>query len=57
MERANLPGQDEAGENVCAICYLENRTVCIENVRTSAGTILGPVRYDAMTGYHSVPCW
>ena len=49
----NLPPVRMSRENVCAMCYLENRTVCIENVQTSTEyDFSGPVRYDAMTGYH-----
>ena len=50
----NLPPVRMSRENVCVMCYLENRTVCIENVRTSTEyDFSGPVRYDAMTGYHT----
>ena len=50
----NLPPVKLSRENVCAMSYLENRTVCIENVRTSTEyDFSGPVRYDAMTGYHT----
>lgn len=49
----NLPPVRMSRENVCAMCYLENRTVCIENVRTSTEyDFSSTVRYDAMTGYH-----
>ena len=44
----NLPPVKLSRENVCAMSYLENRTVCIENVRTSTEyDFSGPVRYDA----------
>lgn len=50
----NLPPVKMSRENVCSMCYLENRTVCIENVRTSTEyDFSGPIRYDAMTGYHT----
>lgn len=50
----NLPPVKMSRENVCSMCYLENRTICIENVRTSTEyDFSGPIRYDAMTGYHT----
>ena len=50
----NLPPVKMSRENVCSMCYLENRTVCIENVRTSTEyDFSGPIRYDAITGYHT----
>lgn len=38
-------------ENVCALSLLENRTVRVDDVITEG--FMGPVRYDAMTGYHT----
>lgn len=50
----NLPPVKMSHENVCSMCYLENRTICIENVRTCKEyDFSGPIRYDAMTGYHT----
>lgn len=41
-------------ENVCAFAVLENRTVRIEDVHTSDEyDFSGPIRYDAITGYHT----
>lgn len=41
-------------ENVCAFCFLEGRTVRVEDVHTSTEyDFSGPIRYDAITGYHT----
>lgn len=41
-------------ENVCAFCFLEGRTVRVEDVHTSREyDFSGPIRYDAITGYHT----
>lgn len=41
-------------ENVCAFSLLEGRTIQIENVRECEEyDFSGPIRYDAMTGYHT----
>ncbi len=49
-----LPPVPLSRENVCALALLENRTVCIEDVRNCEEfDFSGPIRYDAMTGYHT----
>ena len=41
-------------ENVCAFSFLEGRTVRVEDVHTSTEyDFSGPIRYDAITGYHT----
>lgn len=41
-------------ENVCALSFLENRTLRIADVYTSTeADFSGPIRYDAITGYHT----
>lgn len=50
----DLPPVPLSRENVCAFSLLENRTVRIEDVHASEEyDFSGPVRYDAMTGYHT----
>lgn len=50
----DLPPVPLKRENVCAFSLLENRTICIENVHTSKEyDFSGPIRYDAITGYHT----
>lgn len=50
----DLPPVPLRRENVCAFCLLEGRTVRIEDVHTSEEyDFSGPIRYDAMTGYHT----
>lgn len=40
--------------NVCALALLEDRTICIENVKDNKEyDFSGPARYDAMTGYNT----
>ena len=49
-----LPPVPLSRENVCAFSLLENRTVRIEDVRRcGAYDFSGPIRYDAITGYHT----
>lgn len=41
-------------ENVCAMSLLEDRTVLVRNVRECEDyDFSGPIRYDAITGYHT----
>lgn len=50
----DLPPVPLRRENVCALAMLENRTVRIADVRKdSTCDFSGPIRYDAMTGYHT----
>lgn len=40
--------------NVCALALLEDRTICIEDVKNNKDyDFSGPARYDAMTGYNT----
>lgn len=49
-----LPPVPLAMENVCAAALLENRTIRVADVRRCSDyDFSGPVRYDAMTGYHT----
>lgn len=49
-----LPPVPLKRENVCALSLLENRTIRIEDVYASHEyDFSGPVRYDALTGYHT----
>lgn len=51
----DLPPVPLSRENVCALAVLEDRTICIEDVRNCEEyDLTGPIRYDAMTGYHTV---
>ncbi len=50
----DLPPVPLRRENVCALAFLENRTIRIKDVYTSKeADFSGPVRYDAITGYHT----
>ncbi len=50
----DLPPVPLRRENVCALAFLEDRTIRIEDVYTSKeADFSGPVRYDAITGYHT----
>lgn len=50
----DMPPVPLSPENVCAFSLLENRTVRIEDVHSSREyDFSGPVRYDAITGYHT----
>ncbi len=50
----DLPPVPLRRENVCALSFLEDRTIRIEDVYTSReADFSGPVRYDAITGYHT----
>lgn len=52
--KPTLPPVPLKWENVCAFALLENRTVRIADVRQCAEyDFSGPIRYDAMTGYHT----
>lgn len=49
-----LPPVPLGRENVCSLALLENRTICIADVRDCPEyDFSGPIRYDAMTGYHT----
>lgn len=49
-----LPPVPLARGNVCALALLENRTICIDDVRNCREYDLsGPIRYDEMTGYRT----
>lgn len=51
-EDPGLPPVPLKKENVCALALLEDRTICIENVRECEEyDFSGPIRYDAITGY------
>ena len=50
----DLPPVPLRRENVCAFCLLEGRTIRIEDVHSSTEyDFSGPIRYDALTGYHT----
>lgn len=50
----DLPPVPLSRENVCALSLLENRTILVEDVRNCEKyDFSGPIRYDAMTGYHT----
>ena len=50
----DLPPVPLHRENVCAFSLLEGRTIRIEDVHASGEyDFSGPIRYDAMTGYHT----
>ncbi len=50
----DLPPVPLKRENVCAYCFLECRTIRIENVYDSREfDFSGPIRYDSITGYHT----
>ena len=52
--KPNLPPVPLKRENVCAFSLLENRTVRVADVRQCEEyDFSGPIRYDAMTGYHT----
>ena len=49
-----LPPVPLRRENVCALSLLDNKTILVEDVRScSEYDFSGPIRYDAMTGYHT----
>ena len=49
-----LPPVPLRRENVCAFSFLEGRTIRVEDVHTSTEyDFSGPIRYDAITGYHT----
>lgn len=50
----NLPPVELSRENVCALALLEDRTICIEDVRNCREyDFSGPIRYDILTGYYT----
>ena len=50
----DLPPVPLRRENVCAFSFLEGRTIRVEDVHTSTEyDFSGPIRYDAITGYHT----
>lgn len=53
-QRPELPPVPLHRGNVCAMALLENRTICIEDVKNSKEyDFSGPACYDAMTGYNT----
>ena len=49
-----LPPVPITRQSVCALALLEDHTICVEDVRNSDKyDFSGPIRYDAMTGYHT----
>lgn len=49
-----LPPVPLKRENVCALALLDDKTILVEDVRScSEYDFSGPIRYDAMTGYHT----
>lgn len=52
--RPTLPPVPLSRDNVCAMALLEDRTICIEDVKNNKDyDFSGPIRYDAMTGYNT----
>ena len=52
--RPELPPVPLNRSNVCAMALLDNRTICIEDVKDNKDyDFSGPIRYDAMTGYNT----
>ena len=52
--RPDIPPVALSRENVCALSLMEGRTINIPDVRKCHEyDLTGPVRYDAMTGYHT----
>ncbi len=50
----DLPPVPLSRENVCALALLDNETIVVDDVRNSSRyDFSGPIRYDAMTGYHT----
>lgn len=50
----DLPPVPLSRDNVCAMALLEDRTICIEDVKDNQEyDFSGPIRYDAMTGYNT----
>lgn len=49
-----LPPVPLSRENVCALALLDDRTILVEDVRScSEYDFSGPIRYDAITKYHT----
>lgn len=50
----DLPPVALRRENVCALAFLEDRTICIEDVRhCTEYDFSGPIEYDRRTGYYT----
>lgn len=50
----DLPPVKLNRDSVCALAVLEGKTICIDDVRhCKEYDLSGPIRYDAMTGYHT----
>ena len=50
----SLPPVKLTRESVCALSLIEDRIICIDDVRASNEyDFSGPIRYDAITGYHT----
>lgn len=53
-QKPDLPPVPLHRGNVCAMALLEDRTICIEDVKNNKEyDFSGPIRYDAMTGYNT----
>lgn len=53
-EEPDLPPVPLNRENVCALALLDGRTIRVEDVKNCREyDFSGPIRYDAMTGYHT----
>lgn len=53
-KRPDIPPVTLSRENVCALALMEGRTINIPDVRKCREyDLTGPVRYDAVTGYHT----
>ena len=51
----DLPPVALTRQSVCALAVLDDKTIRIEDVRSCEEyDLTGPIRYDAMTGYHTV---
>lgn len=49
-----LPPVPITRASVCALALIEDESICVEDVRNSGKyDFSGPIRYDAMTGYHT----
>ncbi|MBQ6856680.1 MAG: GAF domain-containing protein, partial [Lachnospiraceae bacterium] len=49
-----LPPVKLTRESVCALAILEDKTICIDDVRhCEEYDLSGPIRYDEMTGYYT----
>lgn len=53
-QKPDLPPVPLHRGNVCAMALLEDRTICIEDVKNNKEyDFSGPIKYDAMTGYNT----